>query len=387
MSSQEPKGKKKTEIVVGKVAEKIGGPEVYNKLKDLKGEDLQALMVSLYADRVADLQPKDLLKQAIENRFLTIAPVSQKDIIEFDGIAMKVLPEDVESIQFAPLGPLGTNSVLCGLDQKTVIATSRNIEVIADCSPLLAIEYAKKRKAGQSGTVSMFTSERVTRAQNFNIKGFTSHFQAGFLFSADKFGGRWELLGQLLEKHISFYLDLIQEGNASGKYEAKKIKVSISNLMIMEALIAHYKIEREKLMTNTQTRGFDVFKDYEIQLPNRLKITEEIGVGNLSEEHLEELGIAKAYEFLMRNGTAMISRLMEKYPEVDFDFDFSRIAGIGYYDNLCLKIAAENEDGESYPLADGGFTDWTKQLVQSDKELCLTSGFGSELFINKFKKK
>ena len=140
-------------------------------------------------------------------------------------------------------------------------------------------------------------------------------------------------------------------------------------------------------MLNTQTRGFDVFKHYGIDLANNLNIPEEVGIAKLSDDNLKKLGIEKAYKFLMRNCSMMISRLMNKYPEVSFDYDFNRIAGIGYYDHLCIKISAENEDDELYPLADGGFVDWTRQLIQSDQEICLTSGFGSELFINKFKRR
>ena len=171
------------------------------------------------------------------------------------------------------------------------------------------------------------------------------------------------------------------------KYSVKKVTVSLSNLMILEVLISKYKIDRKKLMTNTQTVGFDLFKDYDIKFPNKLKTTETDGLESLTQNHLEAIGIKKPFGFLLRNCTTMIGRLMIKYPSVNFDFDFSRIAGIGYYDDLCFKITAENEDGELYPLADGGFTDWTRQLVQSEKEICISSGFGAELFINKFKKK
>jgi len=379
---KDPKEKADTGEILKKILEKNDCAKLFDQLVSLKGEDLQTILIALSEVRASKLKPNDILRHAMESRFIETSPVSQKDLILFDADAINVLPKEFEAIQLSPLGPLGTNAVLAGLNQKTMVTTARNSEVLGDASPMLAIEYAKRRKSGKEGQVDLFTSQRVVRAQNFSVKGFTPHFQALFAFSADKFLGRWELLEEFLEKHISYYLDLIKKANQSGRYEARNVKVSISNLMIMEALIEFYGINREELMLNTQTREFNVFKHYGIDLANNLNMVKEV-----SDDNLKRFGIEKAYKFLIRNCSMMISGLMNKYPEVSFDYDFNRIAGIGYYDHLCIKISAENEDNEIYPLADGGFVDWTRQLVQSDQEVCLTSGFGSELFINKFKKK
>ena len=49
--------------------------------------------------------------------------------------------------------------------------------------------------------------------------------------------------------------------------------------------------------------------------------------------------------------------------------------GRGYYRDLCFKIHA-HASGEPVEIADGGFTDWTRQLAASSKERLLISGIG-----------
>ena len=55
--------------------------------------------------------------------------------------------------------------------------------------------------------------------------------------------------------------------------------------------------------------------------------------------------------------------------------DEQRSSGRGYYRHLCFNVYADSSDGE-LQVADGGFVDWTAQLVGSRKERCMTSGIG-----------
>lgn len=156
----------------------------------------------------------------------------------------------------------------------------------------------------------------------------------------------------------------------------------MSNLVILERIIEDYDLDRNVVMRNTQTHEFSFFDNNDIHLPKTINCDE-----NLSDNDLEKFKIGKSFGYLKRNTFEVLKSLKSKYPNVDFVFDLERVAGIGYYDNLCFKITATNSDEETYPLCDGGFTDWTKQAMYSDKEICLSSGFGSELFISKFKVK
>ncbi len=371
----------KTSLIVEKALKGLDDPKLLDSLQSAKGEVLQALLMHVFENRVKNMTPKDILRQAKESRFVAPSPVSQRDLVEFDNIAFNILSKDTKDLELSPVGPLGTTSILSKISQKNIVATSRNNEVVSDASLLLAIEYEKRRKSNFVGEQHFFTSQRILRAQKFDIEGFTPHFKALFMLSADKFLGRWEIISNFLERHIEYYLSLIRELIKFSKYEIQDIKVSISNLIILEKIIKYFKLDRNIIMRNTQTRNFNLFKGNNIDLPSNVD-----SISDLKEIDLEKLDIKRACDFMFRNTKDIIDRLKLKFPEIHFDYDLSRVAGIGYYDHLCIKIAAKNSKGELYPLCDGGFTDWTRQLLHSEKEICFTSGFGSELFINKFKK-
>ena len=58
-----------------------------------------------------------------------------------------------------------------------------------------------------------------------------------------------------------------------------------------------------------------------------------------------------------------------------------RTRGRGYYQSACFLLHALDSEGRWLELADGGFTDWTQQLVGSRKERLMISGIGSERLI------
>ncbi len=55
--------------------------------------------------------------------------------------------------------------------------------------------------------------------------------------------------------------------------------------------------------------------------------------------------------------------------------DHTRQRGRGYYRDLCFKVNA-NTGGGLEEIGDGGFTDWTAQLLSNAKERLLISGLG-----------
>jgi hypothetical protein len=49
-----------------------------------------------------------------------------------------------------------------------------------------------------------------------------------------------------------------------------------------------------------------------------------------------------------------------------------------------FQIYARDKAGTDYFIVDGGFTDWTQQLLSNRKERLLISGMGSERFVSLF---
>jgi hypothetical protein len=50
----------------------------------------------------------------------------------------------------------------------------------------------------------------------------------------------------------------------------------------------------------------------------------------------------------------------------------------GYYEWVRFQIYARDPQGDEYMLGDGGFTDWTRQLLSDQRERLLTSGIATE---------
>jgi hypothetical protein len=61
--------------------------------------------------------------------------------------------------------------------------------------------------------------------------------------------------------------------------------------------------------------------------------------------------------------------------------DRDRAGGRGYYRDLCFKVNALVDgaaDGAVEEIGDGGFTDWTAQLLANGKERLLITGYGTD---------
>jgi len=112
---------------------------------------LQSLLLAVYRRRASRLSPAAVLRQYQENRFVQPAHVSSWESVEFDRLAYSLLPECFEVVELSPVSPLGSCSVLATVDQNNVVTTSRNTEVCADPTNVLALECATRRKKSVNG--------------------------------------------------------------------------------------------------------------------------------------------------------------------------------------------------------------------------------------------
>jgi hypothetical protein len=80
----------------------------------------------------------------------------------------------------------------------------------------------------------------------------------------------------------------------------------------------------------------------------------------------------------------VLDTLSRSYSDVEFLFNQEQVSGQGYYLGVRFKMYASDKAGTDYFLVDGGFTDWTQQLLSNHKERLLISGMGSERFVSCF---
>jgi len=75
----------------------------------------------------------------------------------------------------------------------------------------------------------------------------------------------------------------------------------------------------------------------------------------------------------------VIEPLAAEFPVATVVLDHERDRALEYYRDVCVQISIDTPAGEHLELVDGGFTDWTQQLLGNRKERLLTTGIGLEL--------
>ncbi|MBD2732182.1 hypothetical protein H6G96_39565 [Nostoc sp. FACHB-892] len=301
-------------------------PELLDILTNLLSlSDLQSLLLEVYRRRAASLTPSDILKQYENNRFVVPSQINPQQQLEFDSLAYSVLPPGFEILELSPVSPLGTHSVVATVNQNKVLSTIRNTEVTADATNVLALECAKRRRAARytraHKIIKLCASHRVLRTQQVNGPNLFQHFRLLGLCTAGRDTGSYRFEINALIEHLEFYFQLFEAANHS-EFAIADVRVSLT--------------------------AFDKIR----------------------------------YDALQAN---VFEKLAAQYPQVTFTFDQEREIGRGYYDSAGFHVYGRNSSGTEYFLVDGGFTDWTQQLLNNKKERLLISGIGSERFMMCFR--
>lgn len=188
--------------------------------------DLQTLMLEVYQSRAAVQSPARLAERHKTGRFVRPSPLDAREILRFDQAAFDAAAH-FEAIDLAPLCPLGTVSVLGSVHQNNVVSTSRNNEVVADSTNVMALECAARRRAGIEG-VRLCSSHRVTRAQFIDQPNSWAHFRLFALCTAGRDTGSFRLESEAIIDHIGVYIRLINALREVG-YEVGKVNVRLTD--------------------------------------------------------------------------------------------------------------------------------------------------------------
>lgn len=372
--------------MLDRILSTIGLENVVEKLssKDLGWGDLHTLLLYIFENRAHDISPTEIMRNYKENRFSTVAEADPRELLEIDRILYGILPANFSAVELSPVNPVGANSTLTSLDPKIVLSTIRNLEVLGDPSMALSIECAKRRESVRTTKkdteTHLATSHRVLRTQAFpKSSGLTAHFRAFALASAarDTAGfNKFELSS--ISTHIEMWLNFLIGWSSMG-YKIQNTSVAISDIRIMEKLISDGKINEDEVIRRTKDKEFKPFKEYSINLPEEAEKARDIPLTYPElETYINEL------QFTERQ---IVEPLRTKYPSVRFYFSLDRCSALGYYSGICYRVSAENADGNNYSLAGGGACDWTRKLMNNNREHLVTSGFGTEFFNKLFKSK
>jgi hypothetical protein len=289
--------------------------------------DLQSLLLEVFRRRAARQTPADLLAQYERNPYVAPSTVNPQTLMEFDRVAFSLAASRFEPVELSPACPLGTNSVVANLDQNQTVATVRNTELVSDSTNVLALECARRRRDCLRTTdrlrepVRLCASHRLLRPHFKPMPGTHPHFRAFTLCTAGRDEGAFRFEIAALVEHLRFYLRLLSQLSQAG-WEIDGLRVTLTDL-----------------------------------------------AGGMRQEAIQ---------------TKIVHPLKAEFPSLFVEFDPDRVTGRNYYREACFHIYAKDREGLEYQLADGGFTDWTQQLLSSRKERLLISGMGTERVCSMF---
>ena len=234
--------------IVGRIAAETGIPRLFPALsEEIALSDLQSLLMHVYQSRTAKSGESDLRRGAGRG-LVAASKVNARLLNQFDKTAFEI-GQEFDAVELSPVGPLGLNHVLGGIDQNNVLTTIRNAEVLGDPTTALALECWRRRRdrSGRGGeAVRLCCSQRVVRLQPFDEQGYSPHFRLFALVSAGRDTGSHAFEIQHLGEHIRFYLRLFAALNGQG-FIFREPLVEISDTAVVEALLGESGITVEEL--------------------------------------------------------------------------------------------------------------------------------------------
>jgi hypothetical protein len=331
-----------------------------DQLEELPGSDLRSLLLHVTRRRAAGLDPAAVLRARGDD--VTLAPVAVDGrALQLAGLLAIDAAPGFEPLTLSPVAPAGVNTVLGGIDQNLSLATVRGSEVLSDPTTSLALEAARRRRAGEAA-VRLSWVGRVLRMQQFG-GGWNQHFGLFALVSAGRRQPDHAFGLAALHEHLAVHLR-VMKALADAGHDAGRPVVEVSDTALLRALCGEARADLDDLAD--QARDDDLDPE---QLLAEAGVTAERFAERVEGSRLLELVRDRVY-----------APLHEQFPEARLGFRVGRLAGIGYYNGLLLNIDAER-DGSRLSVADGGSTDWTQRLLSDRAERLFTSGIGLERLI------
>jgi hypothetical protein len=358
-----------TSKIVERIQAQSDMPRLFDLLADnLPLSDLQSLLLEVCRRRARRQTPSGVLTRAARGGLVAPSDVDARLLHRVERCAFEAAV-GFDAVELAPVLPFGCHAAMGGIDQNNVLTTIRNADVTGDPSTALAIEAALRRRgAGQSPgdhtPVRLCASQRAVRMQPFDVPGFSPHFKLFCLLSAGRDTGENEFEFGQLRLHLCFYLRFFRLLNRCG-FQMVKPLIEVTDHRLTAALLERAGITPEEVRQSIRAH----------QLGGSERLLRDRGV-ELPDQPGERLEMVQSRVF---------EPLQREFPEAAFRLLISRLEGFGYYQGFCLRVSPIATDGRRYPIADGGFVDWTARLLANRKERTLSSGIGIEFICRRYR--
>ena len=293
-------------------------PSIVDQLSgQLSGSELSSLLLEVFNKRIKKIPPALLLKLYQANRFVHPAGTDMIGLLTLECRTLEFLRDySFQPIELSPAAQLGSCSIVATVDQKKVLSATRNTEIMADATNALALHIADLKSSGKGNS--------NTKAEVLRFCTVHRHIRTQ------------EFKGRGFTPHFKVGC-LVSSGRDTGSYEFEIVH-----------LLEHMRT-LDHLFRNL------------------------FGITNIR----FKLQRREGYD----NRNPLLARLLDHIHHNATDLNVSGEDPSGknnYYKGIQFKMII-GIDGSEIEIADGGFVDWTQQLLGNKKERLLISGFGLEL--------
>lgn len=353
-------------------------------LATLPGNDLTTLLLHAHRERALRRTFRDV-RDAHDRLAVTRASSADARLLHaFDG-AFFAAAEGFEALALAPVSPLGTAAV-AGIDPNHALATLRFAELAADPTAGLALEAARRRRAGAAGPLQLCASQRVTRMQPLTKSpGFAPHFQLAALASyrrSPRPADDDATERAMLVEHIRAWGRMVAQLAAAG-FRVAGLRVVVADVRLTRAALLAAGADPSALSRQVAAHR-----------PGSSEAAlAAAGVGLPRAVAADELTATCAALGLSPQAQALAATLVEEIaaplaaldPQrapIGLAFDLARVQALAYYVGPCLQLHVRRDDGLEVPIGDGGAQSWLGQLLDDRRQRMITTGMGGEVLIS-----
>lgn len=183
-------------------------PDLVARLARQRNGDLQTLLLEVMRIRSLRQRPADV-RRGFERRFCVPSDANPRALLRVDQ-ALFDAASDFTLLELSPVAPLGVCTAVAPCDPLKSLAAIRHLEVVSDSSNVLAVEAAKRRRAGAE-RVDLGSSHRVLRVQSFDNPDLRAHFRLFVLCSLFPSQGSGRAEWAALRSHLGVYEQAVQK--------------------------------------------------------------------------------------------------------------------------------------------------------------------------------
>jgi hypothetical protein len=305
--------------ITRKLLGRLNQPELLQVLTDkLSGTELNTLLLELVRQKTKQVSASTLFKQYQINRFVKPSDLPVIPMKEVELALLKLFKSYLfDPIELSPVSVLGSCSVVAPADQNKILSALRGTEVVADATNAMALHICdlKKRKVWLPTTAS----------EKFRLSTIQRHVRTQAITGAG------------FTPHFKIGC-LVTSGVDTGNFTFEK-EALLEHLRLIDAMYKKIYGVVEVSFRFLCRGGY----------PNSLRLADEV----------------KGY-------------VLSILPDARIEIIEKPDKEIGYYCGLQYKTDIRWK-GKIYEIADGGFVDWTQQILQNKKERYLISGFGFDM--------